>query len=87
MHVSTGRECHLTAADESGKCEMIHPPDNGTPSPINSSHVDSEDDYVNLQTIPVAIDFPYMYDRGARGHGVKGQLWVKTHGSCDRSVR
>ena len=51
MQVSTGRECHLTAADESGKREVIHPPD-------NSSHVDSEDEYVNLQTIPVAMDFP-----------------------------
>ena len=51
MQVSTGRECHLTAADESGKRKVIHPPD-------NSSHVDSEDEYVNLQTIPVAMDFP-----------------------------
>lgn len=57
LQVSVGRKYQLPATDEGDKCDVMNPSDGATSSaPISSTRSDIE--YVNLQTIPIVIDFP-----------------------------
>ena len=57
LQVSGGRKYQLPATDEGDKCDVMKPSDGATSSaPISSTRSDIE--YVNLQTIPIVIDFP-----------------------------